>query len=151
MEDTQHSAHESLSAQALAYAKAHFVLLIFASIIVRALYKRYSSPLRHIPGPVLASCSRLWKGEKNSARSPLNDQPNHGVQYGARIPATQNLITSPCTKNMVILPCLTPYLNCTDTHPICVCRASGSHRTQRSIIFLDQCSKGYFCCRQGLP
>ncbi|EXJ95555.1 hypothetical protein A1O1_00677 [Capronia coronata CBS 617.96] len=52
---------ESLVAVTLAFVKAHFLLVAFSAVIVRALYRRYVSPIRDIPGPWLASCSRLWK------------------------------------------------------------------------------------------
>lgn len=51
----------SIFANALSYVKAHLFLVIVGSICFRYLYKRYASPLRHIPGPFLASFTRLWK------------------------------------------------------------------------------------------
>jgi hypothetical protein len=57
----------SLVAQALAFVKAHFFLAAFVAIVLRGLYKRYASPLKDIPGPFLASCSRLWKGRRDSS------------------------------------------------------------------------------------
>jgi cytochrome P450 len=40
---------------------AHPFLILFTLLVVRPLYKRYSSPLRQYPGPFIASCSRIWK------------------------------------------------------------------------------------------
>lgn len=40
---------------------AHWKLILPVLFISRLLYKRYASPLRHYPGPWLASVSRLWK------------------------------------------------------------------------------------------
>ena len=40
----------------------YFLYVALASIFARALYRRYVSPLRHIPGPFIASCTRGWKG-----------------------------------------------------------------------------------------
>lgn len=40
---------------------AHPFLILFALLVIRPLYKRYSSPLRQYPGPFLASCTRAWK------------------------------------------------------------------------------------------
>ncbi|KAL2428954.1 Cytochrome P450 monooxygenase cicH [Exophiala dermatitidis] len=51
----------SLSAEIITLLKAHFVLFLVGSIVIRGLLKRYWSPLRRVPGPFLASCSRLWK------------------------------------------------------------------------------------------
>lgn len=36
-------------------------VIVPSILITRGLYKRYASPLRHYPGPWLASCTRLWK------------------------------------------------------------------------------------------
>lgn len=46
---------------AAAFVTAHWILVLVGAFVVRALYKRYASPLRHYPGPFLASFSRLWK------------------------------------------------------------------------------------------
>lgn len=40
---------------------AHWILVAVALFVTRAAYKRYASPLRKYPGPLLASFSRLWK------------------------------------------------------------------------------------------
>ncbi|OAP59435.1 hypothetical protein AYL99_06733 [Fonsecaea erecta] len=62
VEHTPSSAEShSLVAQALALLKANLLLLAVVSLVIRCLYKRYASPLRNVPGPWLASCSRLWK------------------------------------------------------------------------------------------
>ena len=45
----------------VAFTAAHWIVLSIGALVVRALYKRYASPLRHYPGPILASFSRLWK------------------------------------------------------------------------------------------
>ncbi|KXX79735.1 Pisatin demethylase [Madurella mycetomatis] len=51
----------TLLGTALAFASAHWLLVLTISLVVRALYKRYASPLRKYPGPFLASVTRLWK------------------------------------------------------------------------------------------
>ncbi|KAL6247947.1 hypothetical protein RBB50_005295 [Rhinocladiella similis] len=61
MDNVKSPSDSSLVAQALVFAKAHFILVTLLAILVRALYKRYASPLRDVPGPFLASCTRLWK------------------------------------------------------------------------------------------
>ncbi|EXJ89630.1 hypothetical protein A1O3_02697 [Capronia epimyces CBS 606.96] len=61
MADVQAGSNEPLVVVALAFVKAHFLLVAFSLIIGRGLYRRYVSPIRDVPGPFLASCSRLWK------------------------------------------------------------------------------------------
>ncbi|KAK5637155.1 hypothetical protein RRF57_012867 [Xylaria bambusicola] len=39
----------------------YWAILVPVFILTRMVYRRYASPLRSIPGPFLASCSRLWK------------------------------------------------------------------------------------------
>lgn len=45
----------------LPFLLSWWYVIIPSVIVTRALYKKYASPLRHYPGPWLASCSRLWK------------------------------------------------------------------------------------------
>ncbi|KAK4224636.1 cytochrome P450 [Podospora fimiseda] len=45
----------------LLFLKTHYLTLLFTFLFLRILIKRYASPLRHYPGPFLASFSRLWK------------------------------------------------------------------------------------------
>ncbi|CCC09088.1 hypothetical protein SMACR_03083 [Sordaria macrospora] len=40
---------------------SYWLYILLSTIIIRAAYNRYASPLRKYPGPCLASCSRLWK------------------------------------------------------------------------------------------
>lgn len=42
------------------FSSLHWILL--SLLLLRPLYRRYSSPLRRFPGPFVASCTRLWKG-----------------------------------------------------------------------------------------
>lgn len=39
----------------------HYLPLLLSCILLHLLRNRYLSPLRHYPGPYLASCSRAWK------------------------------------------------------------------------------------------
>lgn len=57
---TEHS-EQSLVVLVLAFLKANLLLVAFAGIVGRAAFKKFASPLRNVPGPLLASCSRLWK------------------------------------------------------------------------------------------
>jgi hypothetical protein len=51
----------SLVSAALAIVKDYWPVLLLAGIFSRILVRRYASPLRKYPGPLLASVSRLWK------------------------------------------------------------------------------------------
>ncbi|OQO12642.1 hypothetical protein B0A48_02104 [Cryoendolithus antarcticus] len=52
---------DSVAVQAIKLIRAYWALLIPAVLVLRFLYYKYSSPLRHYPGPFLASGSRAWK------------------------------------------------------------------------------------------
>ena len=45
----------------LVYVTRYWAILVPVFLFTRMLYRRYASPLRSIPGPFLASCTRLWK------------------------------------------------------------------------------------------
>ncbi|KAF2234093.1 cytochrome P450 [Viridothelium virens] len=51
----------SIVLRGIFFIKAYFVYVVLGLIVVRGLYRRYASPLRHIPGPFIASCTRGWK------------------------------------------------------------------------------------------
>ena len=42
--------------------KKYYLLVLTGALFANYLRRRYASPLRNLPGPFLASCSRLWKG-----------------------------------------------------------------------------------------
>ncbi|KAI0546695.1 cytochrome P450 [Xylaria curta] len=46
---------------AIVFIGAYWAILLPVFLVSRMMYRRYASPLRSIPGPFLASCSRLWK------------------------------------------------------------------------------------------
>ncbi|KAH6855974.1 cytochrome P450 [Chaetomium sp. MPI-CAGE-AT-0009] len=52
---------QSLVSTTITLLTAHWPAILLCTILLRALYKRYASPLRKYPGPVLASVTRLWK------------------------------------------------------------------------------------------
>lgn len=52
---------QSLVVLALAFLRANLFLIAIAALVGRAVLKKFASPLRAIPGPLLASCSRSWK------------------------------------------------------------------------------------------
>lgn len=45
----------------LPFLLSYAYIIVPTVLLTRALYHRYTSPLRTYPGPFLASCSRLWK------------------------------------------------------------------------------------------
>ncbi|GAB1732168.1 hypothetical protein NU195Hw_g4308t1 [Hortaea werneckii] len=55
------SGDEPAVIQTLRFCKSNWYILLPLILVIRFLYYRYSSPLRHYPGPFLASGSRLWK------------------------------------------------------------------------------------------
>jgi hypothetical protein len=61
MAPTTSQSDQSLVVLIIAYLKAHALLVLIAAFLGRALFKKFASPLRNVPGPFLASCSRLWK------------------------------------------------------------------------------------------
>jgi len=46
---------------ALTFISTYWAILVPTFFIGRMIYRRYASPLRSLPGPFLASCTRLWK------------------------------------------------------------------------------------------
>ncbi|KAK4109835.1 cytochrome P450 [Canariomyces notabilis] len=87
----------SLLATAVAFATEHWLPLLIATIVIRALYKRYASPLRKYPGPFLASVSRLWKVKSTaSGRTHLEHIALHR-KYGpiVRIAPNEVSVSSP--------------------------------------------------------
>lgn len=52
---------DSPTHKALLFVRSNFLLLTFGLLLGRFFYRRHASPLSHLPGPVLASGSRLFK------------------------------------------------------------------------------------------
>ena len=47
--------------EASSFVKANWFLVIVGIVLVYCIHVRYNTPLRTIPGPFLASLTRLWK------------------------------------------------------------------------------------------
>ncbi|KAK3307209.1 cytochrome P450 [Chaetomium strumarium] len=88
---------KTLVGTALAFLAAHWALALVGALVVRALYKRYASPLRKYPGPFLASVTRLWKVKSTaSGRTHLEHIELHR-KYGpvVRIAPNEVSVSSP--------------------------------------------------------
>jgi hypothetical protein len=88
---------QTLLTTALALLKSHWALLLLTTLLLRSLHKRYASPLRKYPGPILASVSRLWKVKSTaSGRTHLDHIALHR-RYGpvVRIAPNEVSVASP--------------------------------------------------------
>ena len=73
-------------------------------LVTRALYKRYASPLRKYPGPLLASFSRLWKVRSTASGQTQYDHIRIHEKYGpvVRIAPNEVSISSPEAARTVL-------------------------------------------------
>ncbi|GAB1319706.1 hypothetical protein MFIFM68171_09916 [Madurella fahalii] len=87
----------SLLGTALAFFTAHWLLVLATGLAVRALYRRYASPLRKYPGPFLASISRLWKVKSVASGRTYLDHIALHRRYGpvVRIAPDEVSVSSP--------------------------------------------------------
>jgi hypothetical protein len=95
--DAEQPQTKTLVGTALAFLAAHWALALVVTFVVRALYKRYASPLRKYPGPFLASFTRLWKVKSTaSGRTHLEHIELHR-KYGpvVRIAPDEVSVSSP--------------------------------------------------------
>lgn len=74
--------HDSPTVQALRFIGAYWPILVPALFLIRFLYYRYASPLRHYPGPFLASGSRAWKVISTYRGKTEADHINLHKKYG---------------------------------------------------------------------
>lgn len=88
---------DSLVASALAFVAKHWPVLLIGGLVLRALYRRYASPLRKYPGPFLASFSRLWKLLSTASGHTHLDHIALHRQYGpvVRIAPNEVSVSSP--------------------------------------------------------
>ncbi|KAK4041617.1 cytochrome P450 [Parachaetomium inaequale] len=95
--DAPHAQQQTLLTTALTLLTSHWPLLLLSTLLLRSLYKRYASPLRKYPGPVLASFTRLWKVKSTaSGRTHLDHIALHR-RYGpvVRIAPNEVSVSSP--------------------------------------------------------
>ncbi|KUI56974.1 Pisatin demethylase [Cytospora mali] len=79
-------------------------LIIPGTIIVRALYRKYASPLRKYPGPWLASATRLWKLISAASTHTHLDHIELHKKYGpvVRIGPNEVSLSSPEAARMLL-------------------------------------------------
>ncbi|KAL0472552.1 cytochrome P450 [Neurospora intermedia] len=76
---------------------SYWLYILLFAIVIRAAYKRYASPLRKYPGPILASCSRLWKVLSTASGRTHLDHIELHRKYGpvVRIAPNEVSVASP--------------------------------------------------------
>lgn len=102
-------ASKSLTAAVLTHpvvlaALSHWYLALPIFLVIRALYRRYASPLRRFPGPVLASFSRLWKVRSTASGQTQYDFIKLHEKYGpiVRIAPNEVSVASPEAARTVL-------------------------------------------------
>ena len=87
----------SLIAAVGSFIVAHWLLAVFSPFVLRALYRRYVSPLRKYPGPFVASFSRLWKVISTASGNTYTHHIALHRKYGpvVRIAPNEVSISSP--------------------------------------------------------
>jgi hypothetical protein len=87
----------------------HWILVSIIIFFARYLARRYLSPLRGVPGPILASVTRAWKGGQYSSdkHSPSNDANHMRDKYTMEFEETCISNSRKFIGNMV---CCTFYL-----------------------------------------
>lgn len=84
--------------------RANWPLLLVGFILARLFWARYASPLRSYPGPVLASCSRLWKLWSTASCNTQHDHIALHRRYGpvVRIAPNEVSLSSPRAARAVL-------------------------------------------------
>ncbi|KLU89170.1 hypothetical protein MAPG_08144 [Magnaporthiopsis poae ATCC 64411] len=97
-------ANIGVTALAVGFVMNHWLVLAVAVVILRAAYRRYATPLRRLPGPFLASFSRLWKFRSTySMRTHLDHIELH-QKYGpfVRVAPDEVSVASPEAARLVL-------------------------------------------------
>lgn len=74
--------HDGPVVHAIKFVRAYWPLLVPLALVLRFFYHRYASPLRHYPGPFLASGSRAWKVWSTYKGKTETDHINLHEKYG---------------------------------------------------------------------
>ncbi|KAI1819007.1 cytochrome P450 [Xylaria intraflava] len=69
------------------------ILLLLAFLITRLAHNRYATPLRAIPGPIIASCTRLWKLTSTLAENTQWDHIALHKRYGTVVRTGPNEVS----------------------------------------------------------
>lgn len=82
----------------------NWAIIISAALVIRALYRRYVSPLRKYPGPFLASISRLWKVISTASSQTQFDHIRLHEKYGpvVRIAPDEVSLASPEAARLLL-------------------------------------------------
>ncbi|KAL2165002.1 hypothetical protein VTH06DRAFT_298 [Thermothelomyces fergusii] len=101
---TDGSRPEAVVVTALAFLAKHWPVLLVGWLVIRALYRRYASPLRRYPGPFLASISRLWKLLSTASGQTHLDHIGLHRRYGpvVRIAPGEVSVSSPEAARTVL-------------------------------------------------
>jgi hypothetical protein len=105
MADRPSTSHlHALLASIVPFLSQHYLAVIIVLLSTRALAKRYLSPLRAYPGPVLASFSRLWKFYSTATGHTHLDHIALHERYGpvVRIAPNEVSLSSPAAARMVL-------------------------------------------------
>ncbi len=88
---------QTLLTTALAFLSSNWPAVLLTTLLLRAVYKRYASPLRKYPGPLLASTSRLWKVKSTASGRTHLDHIDLHRKYGpvVRIAPDEVSVASP--------------------------------------------------------
>ncbi|KAK8004078.1 Tyrosine-protein phosphatase non-receptor type 6 [Apiospora arundinis] len=84
--------------------RANWPLLLVGFVVVRLVWARYASPLRSYPGPILASCTRLWKLWSTASCNTHHDHIALHRKYGpvVRIAPNEVSLSSPRAARAVL-------------------------------------------------
>ncbi|KAH8880311.1 cytochrome P450 [Thozetella sp. PMI_491] len=91
-------------ANALVIFKTYWAVLLLGSLVARAAYKRYASPLRKYPGPFAASFTRLWKVVSTASGNTHLHHIDIHRKYGpiVRIAPNEISISSPEAARLLL-------------------------------------------------
>lgn len=107
----RHPTQEGTTSQAflagtLPFLVSWWFVIIPGAIVLRALYRKYSSPLRKYPGPWLASTTRLWKTISVAFAHTHLDHIELHKKYGpiVRIAPNEVSLSSPEAARTLLSP-----------------------------------------------
>ncbi|KAI6349330.1 hypothetical protein MCOR25_010676 [Pyricularia grisea] len=98
------SAKAPLVSGLVGFIFSHWAIIVPAALFIRALYRRYASPLRKYPGPFLASVSRLWKVISTASSQTQFDHIELHEKYGSivRIAPDEVSLASPEAARLLL-------------------------------------------------